>query len=197
MAEVVLTPRGRDLPLRDLPPVPNDDRGRAMELQREARERRTSLRRFGSPDVFYRQPYPPTTGTHSAPVIPSQSMLGFEPSPNSSPYPNTGLGAPGGFVSAAEKRNVFVGGSAMPIAGGSHIHSSPPHDMIPMPNVGAPDQRPPSYRYPPEKNSGQPFEEPGDAVSRRRGSPLKPSAMPLSEEKSESTDDDESYIGII
>lgn len=197
MAEAVLTPRGRDLPLRDPPPGPNDDRGRATDLQREARERRTSLRRFGSPDIYYRQPYPPTTGTNSAPVLPSQSMLGFEPSPNTSSYPNTGLGAPGGFVSAAEKRNVFVGDSTMPIAGGSHMHSSPPHDVIPMSNVGAPDQRPPSYGYPPEKNRGQPFEESGDAVSRRRGSPLRPGIMPLSEEKSESTDDNESYIGIM
>ncbi|KIO29170.1 hypothetical protein M407DRAFT_21738 [Tulasnella calospora MUT 4182] len=197
MAEAVLTPRGRDFSSRDPFPAPNDDRGRTSELQREARERRTSLRRFGSPDIYYRQPYPPTTGTHSAPVLPTQGMLGFDPSPTSPPLPvTTPLGAPGGIVSASDRRNIFVGGSTMPIAGGTHFSSSPPHDMIPMPNIGA-SERPPSYGYPPEKTTGQAFQEQGDAFGRRRRSPLKMDAMPLPEEKSESTDDDESYIGII
>ncbi|KAG8932248.1 hypothetical protein FRC01_014889 [Tulasnella sp. 417] len=197
MAEAVLTPRGRELSARDLVPGQTDGRGRAEELQREARERRTSLRRFGSPDIYYRQPYPPTTGTHSAPVLPTQGMLGLDPSPTSPPLPvPTPLGAPGGIIGASDRRNIFVGSSTMPIPGGGQFSTSPPHDMIPMPNVGG-AERPPSYGYPPEKTTGQPFEEQGDAAGRRWGSPLKMDAMPLPKEKSESTDDNESFIGII
>lgn len=197
MTESVLAPRSRDLPSRDPFPGPIEDRGRASDLQREARERRTSLRRFGSPDIYYRQPYPPTTGTHSAPVLPTQGMLGLDPSPTSPPLPmTTTIGAPGGILGASDRRNIFVGGNTMPVAGGGHFSSSPPHDMIPMPNVGT-AERPPSYGYPPEKTAGQPFEGQGDAAGRRRGSPLKMDVMPLPEEKSESTDDNESYVGII
>ncbi|KAG8998103.1 hypothetical protein FRB90_012364 [Tulasnella sp. 427] len=181
MAEAVLTPRGPNPPLGNPPPGTND---RVSDIQREARERRSSFRRFGNPDVYLRQP---GTGTHSAPVLPTQGALGLDPSPLPQPV--------GGFVSAAEKRNVFVGSSAMPVASGSQFHSSPPHNSIPFSSMVMPDQRPPSYGYPPEKTAA-PLEEQGDTGSRRRGSPLKMGDMPLPEEKSGDSDE-ESYIGII
>ena len=125
------------------------ERGRSAELQREARERRSSMRRFGSPDVYPRLP----NATHSAP-----NDLGLE---------HHGLDAPGVLEEVtrrlAEPKVSHTGAGGAP--------ESIPMTNLPFPTTTAPlstsDFFRPGHHQP--SNGNQPS----------RGSPLKEHSRPL------------------
>ncbi|KAG8902770.1 hypothetical protein FRB99_004132 [Tulasnella sp. 403] len=186
----------------------NTERGRTADLEREARERRTSLRRFGSPDVYNRVPFPNPSvsppAVHSAPTLGAQNILGLE-------HPATTVG---GFITPSyEKR---PGPEPTMPYGPPPTSPNPFRESIPMETIDSSNSIPSNARpifteYTPSKadppapgpNSSAPAimsttsigGSGSDSTTQRKGSPLKMDVS-LPEHREQEESGDSAFAGI-